>query len=132
LSGTKGGVLPFSYRHFLRQVPAQTIRDFLEARGVSFERDIDWQVEEPKIAGQLTEAIDALDEDMGAEIIADFERAYHLSDERGYTALLNATPDREGLAERLAELENGQERSLRVLIDDEELWALRGGVVGVS
>jgi hypothetical protein len=124
LSGTKGGVLPFSYRHFLRQVPAQTIRDFLEARGVSFERDIDWQVEEPKIAGQLTEAIDALDEDMGAEIIADFER--------GYTALLNATPDREGLAERLAELENGQERSLRVLIDDEELWALRGGVVGVS
>ena len=45
-----------------------------------------------------------------------------MSDERGYAALLNATPDQAGLAQRLAELENGQERALRVLIDDQELF----------
>jgi hypothetical protein len=45
-----------------------------------------------------------------------------MSDERGYAALLNASPDRESLAERLANLENGQERALRVLIGDGDLF----------
>ena len=63
-----------------------------------------------------------MDDARGAEIIADFERAYLLSDERGYAAILNATPDQAGLAQRLAELENGQERALRVLIDDQDLF----------
>jgi hypothetical protein len=107
--------LPFSYRHFLRQVPAHTIREFLVSRGVDVDERVDWQAEEPRIAQQLAEAIDAFGDDRGSEIIADFERAYHMSDERGYAALLNATPDQAGLAQRLAELENGQERALRVL-----------------
>ena len=114
--------MPFTYRHFLRQVPAQTIRDFLTSRGVDVDERVDWRAEEPRIAQQLAEAIDALDDDRGAEIIADFERAYLMSDERGYAALLNATPDQAGLAQRLAELENGQERALRVLIDDQDLF----------
>ena len=114
--------MPFTYRHFLRQVPAHTIRDFLVSRGVDVDEAVDWQAEEPRIAQQLAEAIDALDDDAGAEIIADFERAYLMSDERGYAALLNATPDQAGLAQRLAELENGQERALRVLIDDQDLF----------
>ena len=63
-----------------------------------------------------------MDDDRGAEIIADFERAYLMSDERGYAALLNATPDQAGLAQRLAELENGQERALRVLMNDQDLF----------
>lgn len=122
MAAPKEAALPFSYRHFLRQVPAQTIRDYLESRGVSFEQEIDWHAEEAKIAGQLAGVIDALDEDSGAAVIADFERAHHMSDERGYTALLNATPGREALAQRLADLENGQERALRILTDDENLF----------
>ncbi|MBL8660598.1 MAG: hypothetical protein JNM75_12675 [Rhodospirillales bacterium] len=114
--------MPFSYRHFLRQVPAHTMRDFLNGRGVQFEQEIDWRAEEAKIAEQLAAAIDALDDEVGAEIIAAFERAYHMSDERGHIAFLNATPDQGGLAKRLAELENGQDRSLRVLTDDEALF----------
>ena len=114
--------MPFSYRHFLRQVPAHTMRDFLDSRGVQFQQEIDWRAEEAKLAEHLAAAIDALDDEVGAEIIAAFERAYHMSDERGYTALLNATPDQVGLAKRLAELENGQDRSLRVLTDDEALF----------
>ena len=114
--------MPFSYRHFLRQVPAQTVRDFLTGRGVGLGEWVDRHAEEPRLAQQLAEAIDALDDDRGAEIIADFERAYLMSDERGYAALLNATPDQAGLAQRLAELENGQERALRVLMNDQDLF----------
>ena len=114
--------MPFNYRHFLRQVPAHTIRDFLVNRGVDIDQCVDCQADETKVARQLADAIEALDDDVGREIIADFERAYLLSDERGYTALLNATPDQVGLAKRLAELENGQERALRVLIEDDDLF----------
>lgn len=98
------------------------MRDFLDSRSVQFQQKIDWRTEETKIAEQLAVAIDALDDEMGAEIIVAFERAYHMSDERGYTALLNATPDQGALAKRLAELENGQDRSLRMLTDDEALF----------
>lgn len=114
--------MSFSYRHFLRQVPAQTIRDFLLSRGVDVDQDINWQSEEAHVARQLAEAIDALDDDVGREIVADFERAYLMSDERGYTALLNASPDQASLTDRLSNLENGQERALRVLIDDGDLF----------
>lgn len=114
--------MPFSYRHFLRQVPAQTIRAFLDSRGVHLLRETDWQGEEIRLAKRLAEAIDALDEETGADVIIAFERAYHMSDDRGWTALLNATPDRDGLVRRLADLENGQDRSLRVLTDDEALF----------
>ena len=38
--------MPFSYRHFLRQVPAHTMRDFLDSRGVQFQQEIDWRAEE--------------------------------------------------------------------------------------
>jgi hypothetical protein len=117
-----GVFLPFSYRHFLRQVPAPTIREFLLGRGVDVDQAINWQAEEALVARQLAEAIDTLDDDLGAELIADFERAHLMSDERGHAALLNASPDRESLAQRLAGLENGQERALRVLIDNEELF----------
>lgn len=120
--GAMGVTLPFSYRQFLRQVPAQTIREFLLSRGVDLDPDINWQAEEALIARQLAEAIDALEDALGAEIIADFECAHLMSDERGYTALLNASPAQTSLAEGLANLENGQERALRVLIDDAELF----------
>lgn len=114
--------MSFSYRHFLRQVPAQTTREFLLSRGVDVDQDINWQSEEAHVARQLAEAIDALDDDVGREIVADFERAYLMSDERGYTALLNASPDQASLTDRLSNLENGQERALRVLIDDGDLF----------
>ncbi|MBX3516004.1 MAG: hypothetical protein KF815_03575 [Rhodospirillales bacterium] len=115
-------MLPFSYRQFLRQVPAQTIREFLSSRGRDIDQTVDWRADEAQVARQLAAAIDAWDDDAGAEIVADFERAHFMSDERGYAALLNASHDRESLAERLANLENGQERALRVLIDDDGLF----------
>ncbi len=114
--------LPFSYRQFLLQVPARTIHEYLVGHGTDVDGAVDWQADEALIARQLAEAIDPLDNDAGAEIIADCERVHFMSDERGYAALLNASPDRETLAEHLANLENGQERALRVLTDNDELF----------
>jgi hypothetical protein len=112
----EGESLPFSFRHFLRQIPSPALRAFFDQRGVELDGAVDWLVAEHMIARSLAEAMDRMSGEQVAPLISALERAHALSDERGLRALVNAADSPEAMLTAFAEAECDQERALRVLV----------------
>lgn len=106
----------FSYKQFVRSVPAQTMKQFLESRQFPSTSTVDWTQAEPDLARTLIALIDTASADDRDRLISDMHEAVQLADAIGDRAIRNVCQDDPTAVARLGGLENSTERALWLYI----------------
>lgn len=102
----------FSFKHFVRTVPARTLRPFLESRQFAAVGQIDWSAEESELAKAVIAAIESADPATHDHIVSDMQEASQLADEAGERAIRNVSPAGANVVPLFAALDNAAERAL--------------------
>ena len=107
----------FSLPRFLRLTPTESLREYLQARGLDATLDsVVWDSPPRDLTEQLRGIFDSLPTPDRDGVWSDFERVDQLGDEIGQTALRSiASPE---LLSRLSELDGDFARGLLVLVKD--------------
>lgn len=102
----------FSYKQFVRMVPAQTLRQFLESRQFTAAAKLDWSVDEADVAKAVVGLIEVAEPEERDRLISDMHEASRLADGIGDRAIRNVCRANSRIVEALAASENPAERAL--------------------
>lgn len=104
----------FSYKRFLRAVPAELLRDYVAERQFEVKDGFDWDAPEHLFIRFLAAEIDSGDPEWRSALISDLQEASDLADEPGYRAILNACPNDFSLVPVLKDMDTFEQRALWV------------------
>src|SRR5829696_8879303 len=99
--------MAFSVRHFFRQVPVKTLKQYLESKNAGVPAG--WWLHHPnKLAKELTDFLATTDR-IGETVLAELTRVHPMASDRGRTALINASAHDPDVLTMFGDLENDHE-----------------------
>lgn len=98
---------------FIRNTPAEALRDYFDATGIRLPA-LDWEAPEQEMVKPLLQAVDKMDDEGRARVVADAERVSRMADEPGQVALMSVADDRK----HLESLANGHARALWMFLKE--------------
>ena len=113
--------MAFNVRGFLRQLPAERVKDYFESRNMPVPAKW-WSEKGLKLATRLADHLLTRDDHACGSILAELARAHVMADERGRTALINASLNRSEITEAFAKLENDADRAVWMLTSHKNLF----------
>ncbi len=100
-------------RNFIRHASAEGLREYFTHKKIPLE-DVDWTQDPDAVTQNVIQLVDHLDPDAKARLRIDAERIYHMADEIGQAALLEAVGD----TTTFRSLESAVERSCWVYLHE--------------
>ncbi|MEQ9811695.1 MAG: hypothetical protein RLO50_02865 [Azospirillaceae bacterium] len=113
----------YSPAQFIRATPFLALQDYFSRRGIEAFDSFDWSGGKRAVEGSATKTFSELEPQHQEVITAEWDRVHQLSDAAGQNALLDAARDRQATIAAFESMENGHERALRMLLDDEPAFA---------
>jgi hypothetical protein len=113
--------MTFNLRKILRHIPAETLKPYLELRGVAVPVDW-WSRTGSKLSSRLATHLVSTSGESSEAVLADLVRVAPMATERGRKALINAAADRVEIIAMFAKLSNDFERALWMLMSHPALF----------
>lgn len=113
----------FSYKKFLRSIPAPLVEAYLKDRAFDVPEAFDWAQAEDQLVKSLGKIIDASEDAKRSEVISEWLEASSLASELGCRAILNSVGDDDATIDLLREMESHQQRALWTYWQREKVFA---------